>query len=105
MAVPYTGPLLAKVNSRSPVVAFRAKMTPWIVPPKTRLPAVLIKPPHGGETTLCSHLMAPFFGSMAMALPQLSSGANRGGRPPPPPPPNKTIAVGPSRPPAVGGVL
>src|SRR5687768_10131579 len=67
-----------------------------MVPPKTRLPAVLIKPPHGGDRTLYSHLIAPVFGSIAMALPQLSSGANRGGRPPPPPRPNNTVAVGPS---------
>src|SRR5688572_21736776 len=68
-----------------------------MVPPNTRLPAVLIKPPHGGVKTLCSHLISPVRGSMAFATPQLSSGANRGGRPPPPPPrPNNAVAVGPS---------
>ena len=65
------------------------------MPPNTTLPAVLIKPPQGGDRTLCSHLIAPLFGSIAIALPQLSSGANRGGRPPPPRP-NSTVAVGPS---------
>src|SRR5918993_5145427 len=80
IAEPYTAPLLANVQRRSPVVAFSAKMIPSIVPPNTTLPAVLIKPPHGGVTTLCSHLIVPVEGSMAIALPQLSSGANRGGR-------------------------
>ena len=54
MADPYTGPLLANVHKRSPVVAFSAKITPSTVPPNTTLPAVLIMPPHGGETVTSS---------------------------------------------------
>src|ERR1700759_5191225 len=55
-------------------------MTPSIVPPNTRLPAVAITPPHGGLITLYSHRAAPVRGSIATTLPQLSSGANRMGR-------------------------
>src|SRR5215469_6483475 len=70
-----TGPFEEKVQSRSPVVEFRAKIMPSSVPPKTRLPPVDITPPHGGVRTLCSHLIVPVPGSTAITLPQLSSGA------------------------------
>src|SRR5262249_13646463 len=70
-----TGPLEEKVQRRSPVVAFSAKIIPSSVPPKTKLPAVAITPPHGGVSTLCSHLISPVPGSIAITLPQLSSGA------------------------------
>src|SRR5262244_2600350 len=70
-----TGPLEEKVQRRSPVVAFSAKIIPSRVPPKTKFPAVAITPPQGGVRTLCSHLMSPVPGSIAITLPQLSSGA------------------------------
>src|SRR6266704_917699 len=82
----YTRSLPPKYQRRSPVRASSAKTTPSVVPPKTRLPAVDITPPHGGEITLCSHLMSPDRGSMATTLPQLSSGVKCAARPRPPPP-------------------
>src|ERR1051326_6767278 len=68
-----TGPLAEKVQRRSPVVAFSAKIIPSSVPPKTKLPAVAMTPPHGGVRTLCSHLIFPVPGSTAIPLPQLSA--------------------------------
>src|SRR5580692_7460537 len=85
----YTRSLPAKYQRRSPVRASSAKITPSCVPPNTKLPAVDVTPPHGGVSTLYSHLITPVSGSTAITLPQLSSGANRAGRPRPPPPPGR----------------
>jgi hypothetical protein len=59
----------------SPVEAFRANKTPFMVPPNTKLPAVDRRPPHDSPPQpLYSHIISPVSGARARTAPDFSCG-------------------------------